>query len=88
MPIFSVLIIGISIVFLFTLVGRLLHVFKFDYLFVNYCIAGASLCPAINYLKIRFDHVIVFNLELYKYFLLVIATTVYGIIMSNRDIDE
>ena len=79
-PIFSIINLLLSSVCLYALISNLFKWKNYDYLFVMYSLVGASLSMIISYCKIRFDCVIIFSIEIYKFFLLIIGTIIFGII--------
>ena len=61
-PIFSSINLLLSVVCLFGLISQIFKWKYYDYLFISFCLVGASLSIACSYLKIRTDCMVVFSL--------------------------
>ena len=88
MPIFCLLVTVLGLMAIYGLIRNLFNWKGYDYLFVSYCLVGTCLTTVVNFLKIRVDCVVIFSYEIYKYFLLIIGTTIFGIIAVEKNIDS
>ena len=86
-PIFSSINLLLSLVCLFGLISQVFKWKYYDYLFSSFCLVGASLSIVSSYLKIRTDCIVVFSMQTYKFFLLIVGTIIFGIIAIQDKID-
>jgi hypothetical protein len=78
-PIYFYTLLIISLINLYCLIVYLFNWNNYTFLFVTFCTVSSSINRVIYYCKFRYDLSIVFSIEIYKYFCIVVAGILFAI---------
>lgn len=79
MPIFSAIVILLSLACLYSIIIQLFVWTNYGYLFTVFCMICSSITHASTYIKLRFDCSLFFSIETYKFFCMAVASILFGI---------